>query len=128
MVAVDTNVVVRLLTGDDADQLAVAEAAIADGAWISREVVLETAWALRSLFGFDHAEIALALTLLLRNDWIVVEDAEIIAAAVDQYRRRPALRFADCMILERARHAGHLPLLTFDKALSRLDGTTRLER
>lgn len=126
MVAVDTNVILRLLTGDDPEQAVIAEAAIADGAWVSHVVVIETAWALRVNFRFDHAAVARALDLLLKNDKVTIEDADVVAAAVEQYRRAPALRFSDCLILESARKAGHLPLVTFDRALARLDGVTRL--
>jgi predicted nucleic acid-binding protein len=49
-----------------------------------------------------------------------------VAAALEQYRNRPALGFSDCLILETARKAGHLPLGTFDRNLSKLDGAEGL--
>ena len=54
------------------------------------------------------------------------KDIKKVAAAVAQLRAKPALGFSDCLVLEIARKAGHLPLLTFDKALGRLDGAQRL--
>ena len=38
-----------------------------------------------------------------------------------------ALGFSDCLVLETARKAGHLPLGTFDRNLARLDGAQRLK-
>lgn len=49
-----------------------------------------------------------------------------MAAALDTFRRRPTLGFSDCLLVERARKAGHLPLGTFDRDLSKVDGTTKL--
>jgi len=43
-----------------------------------------------------------------------------------QYRKRPALGFSDCLVLEIARKAGHVPLGTFDKAMGRVDGVNLL--
>jgi len=50
----------------------------------------------------------------------------IVARALEQYRARPALGFSDCLVLEIARKAGHLPLGTFDRGLARLEGAERL--
>jgi predicted nucleic acid-binding protein len=44
----------------------------------------------------------------------------------DNYRKKPSLSFSDCLVLEVARKVGHLPLGTFDRGLTKLDGTHRL--
>ena len=49
-----------------------------------------------------------------------------MVAALEQYRNSPALGFSDCLILETVRKAGHLPLGTFDRNLSKLDGAEGL--
>ena len=57
MIAVDTNVLVRLLTGDDLKQAAAARSLFAAGPiWIAKTVLLETAWVLRSLYGFEESD------------------------------------------------------------------------
>jgi predicted nucleic acid-binding protein len=56
----------------------------------------------------------------------VLEEPEVVANALQSFRRRPALGFSDCLMLEVARKAGHLPLGTFDRALGRLADTERL--
>ena len=53
MNAVDTNVLVRLLTRDDAEQTVAAEAFVAPGAWISQVVLVETLWVLESVYDVD---------------------------------------------------------------------------
>ena len=54
------------------------------------------------------------------------QESDSVAAAIEQYRNRPALGFSDCLIIETARKAGHLPLGTFDRNLSKLDGAEGL--
>lgn len=48
------------------------------------------------------------------------------ATATENFRKRPARGFSDCLVVEIARKAGHLPLGTFDRALAKLTGTVRL--
>ena len=57
---------------------------------------------------------------------LTLQDSEAVASAVASFRRRPALGFSDCLVLEVARKAGHLPLGTFDRAFSKLAGVERL--
>ena len=126
MRAVDTNVLVRLLTRDDPKQTAAAERFVEAGAWISQVVLTEAMWVLRSVFDRDASDLANAVELLLNHRHLSLQDADVVAAAVQQFRRRPALGFADCLVLEIARKAGHLPLGTFDRTLARIDGAERL--
>ena len=126
MRAVDTNVLVRLVTRDDQRQLAAAEAFIAKGAWVSTLVLAEASWVLGTVYGLQHDEIATVVEMLLAHDHLSLHDAEMVAAALEHYRAVPALGFTDCLVLELARKAGHLPLGTFDKRLSKLDGAERL--
>ncbi|HXJ92712.1 MAG TPA: type II toxin-antitoxin system VapC family toxin [Terriglobia bacterium] len=126
MRAVDTNVVVRLLARDDPEQVAAAEAFIASGAWVSHLVLLETVWVLASAYGRSPAGIAAAVEMLLNHRNLALQDQDAVAAALRQYRNRPSVGFSDCLVLEVARRAGHLPLGTFDRSLSKLDGTEKL--
>ena len=66
MLAVDTNVVVRLLTQDDPKQTAAARSLFAtEQIWIAKTVLLETGWVLRSLYGFEDGAIRDAFAKLL---------------------------------------------------------------
>ena len=126
MRAVDTNVLVRLLVRDDDAQAAKAEAFVRKGAWISHLVLAETAWVLGSVYELGHPAIARAVEMLLLHEHMTVQDADAVAAALERYRGKPALGFSDCLVLEAARKAGHLPVGTFDRDLARLPGAHRL--
>lgn len=126
MRAVDTNVLVRLLTRDDARQAAQADEFVATGAWVSQLVLAETTWVLSSAYSLDAAKIATAVEMLLSHETLSLQDPDIIRKALEHFRRKPSLGFSDCLILEVARSAGHLPLGTFDRNLGRLTGAERL--
>ena len=126
MRAVDTNVLVRLVTRDDAKQVAVAEAFVAHGAWIPHLALVEAMWVLGSVYDRGPEAIATAVEMLLNHQHLTLQDSEAVAAAVVSFRRRPAWGFSDCLVVEVARKAGHLPLGTFDRDLSKLAGVERL--
>ena len=126
MLAVDTNVLVRLLARDDAKQAKAADQFIAKGAWVSHLVLAETLWVLQAVYNRTASQIATALSLLLAHESLVVQDAETVKAALTQFQLKPTLGFSDCLVLEIARKAGHLPLGTFDKALAKLADTHKL--
>ena len=126
MLAVDTNVLVRLLARDDARQAAAADAAIAKGAWVSHLVLAEALWVLDAVYQRTPKQLIAALDMLLTHDCLALQDADVVAAALAQFRAKPALGMSDCLVLEIARKAGHQPLATFDKALGRLAGALQL--
>ena len=126
MLAVDTNVLVRLLARDDVKQAKSADQFIAKGAWVSHLVLAETLWVLQAVYHRTAAQIAAALNLLLAHESLVLQDTETVKAALTQFRLKPALGFSDCLVLEIARKAGHLPVGTFDKALAKLADTHKL--
>ena len=125
MRAVDTNVLVRLITRDDARQVAAAEKFVERGGWVSHLVLAEATWVLSSVYDRGPSEITTAVEMLLNHQHLTVQDPEAVAAAVSHFRGRSALGFSDCLVLAIARKAGHLPLGTFDRNLSKLEGTSR---
>jgi predicted nucleic-acid-binding protein len=126
MRAADTNVVLRLLVQDDPAQLARARVALAGQIWICHLVLAESAWVLASAYRFDRAKIAAALTMLLSTANVVIQDREVVLAAVKTFEAESGVSFADCLILEIARKAGQLPLATFDARLGKLVGVEEL--
>jgi predicted nucleic-acid-binding protein len=70
------------------------------------------------VYELTHAEMATAIDMLLHHRDLTLQESDSVAAALEQYRSRSALGFSDCLILEIARKAGHLPLGTFDRDLS----------
>ena len=126
MRAADTNVLVRLIARDDAKQVTAAERFVAPGAWISHLVLAETTWVLASVFDLGRGEIVKAIEMLLDHDRLVIQDIDVVRAALAQMQRKSSVGFSDCLILEIARRAGHLPLGTFDRQLGRLPDAERL--
>ncbi|MGH9768984.1 MAG: PIN domain-containing protein [Blastocatellia bacterium] len=126
MRAVDTNVLVRLMTRDNAKQVAAAEAFVANGAWVSHLVLAETMWVLATVYDLGPAAIATAVEMLLNHKDLVLQDSDVVVAALRHFRKRPRLGFSDCLVLEVARKAGHLPLGTFDRNLGKLEGAQKL--
>jgi predicted nucleic-acid-binding protein len=122
MRAADTNLVVRLIVRDDVRQARAAEAFVASGGWVSHVVLAEVAWVLESVYGLDVRRIALAVEMLVQHEHLTVQDPEVVQAALDLFRGRTGVSFSDCLVLAIARKAGHLPLGTFDRRLSRIEG------
>jgi len=127
MRAVDANVLVRLVAHDDARQVAAAECFVGKGAWVSHLVLVETTWVLGTVYGLTPARVGTAVELLLNHRDLAIQQPEMVAAALLRSRKKPSVGFSDCLVLETARKAGHLPLGTFDRTLSRLDGTERVQ-
>ncbi|HEX3913611.1 MAG TPA: type II toxin-antitoxin system VapC family toxin [Steroidobacteraceae bacterium] len=126
MLAVDTNVLVRLLARDDVAQVRAAEASIAKGAWVSQLVLAETLWVLDSVYDLSRAQISTAVEMLLNHNELSLQDADVVTAALAHFRRRSSVEFSDCLVLEIARKAGHLPVVTFDRNFAKLDNVQRL--
>jgi len=124
--AVDTNVLVRLITRDDTAQVASADRFVSNGAWVSVLALAEATWVLSAVYERTATDIATAVEMLLNHKDLTLQDADIVAAALERFRARPALGYSDCLLLELARKAGHLPLGTFDRNLAKIQGAEKL--
>jgi predicted nucleic-acid-binding protein len=119
MIGLDTNVVVRYLTHDDAAQTATAVRVIESlsqdsPGFLSLIVVAELVWVLEVSYRFKKNEIERVLETLLRSKELVVERAEIIWQALRKFSGSRA-DFADCLI-ERCGHAAECQYtVTFDQ-------------
>ena len=125
MVAVDSNVLVRFLVRDDARQAARAASLIqANEIWVSKTVILETEWVLRSLYGFSPGSLAGALRALCGLPAIFLEDEPAVAKALDWFKE--GLDFANALHLASTGNARRFA--TFDRRLAKLARlTTALE-
>jgi len=126
MRAVDTNVLVRLITRDDPKQAKAAETFVAGGAWVSHLVLAEALWVLSSVYDLDAPAVATAVDMLLSHKSLSLQEAEVVESALAHFRDRPSVGFCDCLVLEIARKAGHTPVGTFDKQFAKLEGASRL--
>ena len=116
MIAIDTNVVVRFLTRDDPGQAARAKALLlAQPVFLSKTVLLESEWVLRSGYRFARDAIAAAFRGLLGLPGATMEDPPAVAQALAWYD--VGLDFADALHLASSGPAGKFA--TFDEALVR---------
>ncbi|MCB9942782.1 MAG: type II toxin-antitoxin system VapC family toxin [Geminicoccaceae bacterium] len=112
MIAIDTNIVVRYLTGDHPEQSKRARE-IVDGqpVFVPLTVVLETEWVLRSAYGYKPEAVARAMRAFGGLPGVSIEDAAIVAAAFDHAER--GMDFTDALHLGLSETHG--ALLTFDR-------------
>jgi predicted nucleic acid-binding protein len=81
MRAVDTNVLVRLITRDDPKQVAAAESFVTKGAWVSHVVLAETLWVLESVYELGAARHRWFWRWLERQDSFPLEPSIAISAS-----------------------------------------------
>jgi predicted nucleic acid-binding protein len=85
MLAIDTNVIVRYLTGDHPRQSARARDVIdGEAVFVSTTVLLETEWVLRSAYAFDPAQVCKALRSFAGLPRVSLEDPQLAAIALDR--------------------------------------------
>ena len=112
MRALDTNVVVRYLTGDDPEQAARARDVIDAGpVFVSTTVLLECDWVLRSAYDFGGGEVAAALRAFAGLPTVSVESPAMLAEALD--RAETGMDLADALHLGAAARCE--AMLTFDR-------------
>ena len=114
MIALDTNVLVRVVTQDDERQLADALAVLeASSLFVAKTVLLELEWVLRYSYALDRSIIAETFRKLLGLRRLEVEDREAVIRAVEGYTA--GLDFADALHL--ASSAAAASFTTFDRQL-----------
>lgn len=120
MIAVDTNVLLRLLVGDDPSQAAKARRLFdrADAEqqtiWVSDTVLVELVWTLARAYSRDRADIVKALRTLSSHATVVLESAAAVRDATDAFERGRA-DFADCLLCVKAQMVGCDEVATFDR-------------
>ena len=114
MLAVDTNVVVRYLTRDDAEQFAKASALIGgDDVYVCTTVLLDTEWVLRRGYRFSRQRVIAALAAFAGLPRVTLEDPALAATALDWTRH--GMDFADALHLAKAQ--GCEAFVSFDQRL-----------
>ena len=124
MIAIDTNVLVRILVDDPGaeEQCRLARELIGshDTLWVNQIVLIETIWVLQTSYRFDKTQIALVLEKLSDHPHIRLENNADVKAGLELFCHSN-VGFADCLILNDAQ-SRQLVLHTFDRKLSRLHG------
>ena len=116
MLAVDTNVIIRLLTEDDPAMTARAGKLFEqERIYLAKTVILETAWVLRPAYKFDPPEVVNAFERLLSLPNVTCEDTEAVTDAIQWTRR--GMDFADALHLASSRAAAEF--ITFDRKFAR---------
>ncbi|MCU0636521.1 MAG: type II toxin-antitoxin system VapC family toxin [Gemmatimonadaceae bacterium] len=130
MLAIDTNVLVRLLVEDDPIQSRAAAAVVrtrsarGERVLVTRTVLVETVWVLKAAYGQSRAQIVDVLSALLRADDFVIDGSDAAGRALRAYADGRG-DFADYIIREDALAAGATMVVTFDRVLQREDGFVR---
>ena len=128
MILLDTNALVRLIVRDDPVKGEKAEAFVALSAWVSQLVLTETIWVLESVYGLSRVQIATVVGILVQRDRLTLQGDDAVRGAHAAFERDQSVVSSECLIVEAARKAGHLPVSTFDKAMSRVEGAQGLLR
>ncbi|WP_295402419.1 type II toxin-antitoxin system VapC family toxin [uncultured Thiocystis sp.] len=117
MLAVDTNVVVRIITNDDPEQSPRAVALFErQKILLSKTVLLETEWVLRFSYKLPRETIVSALRKTIGLQGVEVETIGVVARALDWHEQ--GMDFADALHLASSTQAAQFA--TFDEKLAKL--------
>lgn len=117
MIALDTNVLVRVVTADEPRQLKAAIAVMESGPlWVSKTVFLETEWVLRYAYKLSREAILAALQGLLGYEALEVESRGTVLQALRWYEK--GMDFADALHLSSSADADRFA--TFDRELAKV--------
>ena len=122
MIALDTNVLIRLLTQDDPKQAAIAAKWVGEAEsrkealFLNRIVLCELVWVLSGAYGFSKSKIIRILEELLSTENLVVENRDIVFEALKDYAGANA-DFVDYLIGRSNEAEGCSKTLTFDRKL-----------
>lgn len=133
MIALDTNVLLRLLVNDDPKQARQAQTVVdraldlGEGILLPDVVLCEVEWVLSSAFGLSRAAIAQTLSRLVQGPEFTFANRAVVGEALENYQRGKA-EFSDYLIGAAATAAGAATTFTFDRDLRSSDDFTLLQR
>jgi predicted nucleic-acid-binding protein len=131
MIGLDSNVILRAITGDDPVQSPLARGLLAtlsnaNPGVINPVVLVETAWTLRARYKFPRHEILGHVEKLMGSGAYQIMDRDAVSEAL-VISRQHSIEFADALIGEINRLAGCTTTMTFDEAASRSPSFTQLQ-
>lgn len=131
MIAVDTNILIRLIVRDDPRQTPLAESLLEGAAergescLVTDPVLCEVGWVLESCYDASRAEIVSAMQELLAQDVFTFEDREAFGRAI-ALCQRSSLDLSDLLIGAKGQARGARTTYTFERPLARQEGFTLL--
>lgn len=131
MIALDTNVLVRILVRDDESQAARARRLVercvetGDACLVSNPVLCELEWVLESVYGASRLDVASAVRVLLTTPPFRVEDSELTHRALQAYSKGKG-DLSDHLLSQVGRSRGARTTYTFDRDLRKAEGFTLL--
>jgi len=127
MIGLDTNVLVRYLTRDDADQHRRAQVflestcTVENPGYINIIVLVELVWVLKAAYGATRAELSNVLEQILRTRQFEIARREVVFSALEDFKSGSA-DFSDCLLGRLNQEAGCTETVTFDRKATLLDG------
>jgi predicted nucleic-acid-binding protein len=131
MIALDTNILVRLITQDDPQQATLAERLIqqatdeGEACFVSNVVLCELEWVLESCYEATRSDLLTALQEIAAREIFAFEDSDALHWAINLYRKSK-VEFSDALIGAKARSQGARTTYTFERVLSHHDGFSLL--
>jgi predicted nucleic-acid-binding protein len=127
MIGIDTNLLLRLIVGDEPKQAVTAREYLHDRCsadepgYVCHIVLVELVWTLARAYGYPRERIAAAIEQILETAQLDVESSNDVAAALKDYRRGTA-DFADCLLVRVNAARGCTHTVTFDRKAAKLAG------
>jgi predicted nucleic-acid-binding protein len=127
LLGIDTNVVVRLVVSDDAEQTRRARKLVDQAmsrdepVLVSLLVLLESEWVLRSRYGFNRSDLLGIFRSMLEARELSFEDEPALEEALFRWKDSPC-EFSDCLITAHNRRMGCRATATFDDKAARIPG------
>ena len=131
MIGLDSNIILRAITGDDQVQSSLARGLLAQLSTarpgvLNAVVLAETAWTLRARYKYRRLEVVACIEKLLGSSAYAVLDRDAVSEALQVSKRDP-IEFADALIGELNRLAGCTTTMTFDESASQTPSFTELQ-
>ncbi len=131
MIGLDSNIILRAITGDDPVQSPMARGLLATLSMarpgvLNPVVLAETAWTLRARYKYPRPQIVACIENLLGSTAYKVVDRDAVSEAL-QVSKRETIEFADALIGELNRLAGCSTTVTFDEGAAQTPSFTQLQ-
>lgn len=132
MIGLDTNVIIRYLTQDDARQSHLANKVINEAIekgnllWISHLTLVETIWVLERAYKTSKIQMIEVIHILLQTEELILEKHDIVWRSLQDYKSCKSVGFADCLIGRSNVSNDCQYTYTFDKEVSKELGTFQL--